>query len=237
MKKTEFQIIIDALKKRTELCSFHLNEISTTDDLNRLTIVEATDLKNFCIAEEEVMTKIAMVDLYHIIGMGELTPPQMMKFTYAIQEYLHYRPTIKAIAKGLDSIFNLPKIPVATQYRLMGLGDLILTSGVGELVVDEASVEDYDKLKHSDTRSDTPLLPFKLEGKQITVDLAQFDFFVTLLTNLFKSPLSAENFRNKMMTGKEYLGIEWINYNGYEAIGHIKSADIFAKISSYYYKR
>ena len=73
---------------------------------------------------EEIMTKVAMVDLYHIIGMAELTPPQMMKFTYAIQKYLQYRPTIKAIAKHLDSIFELPKIPVETQYKLMGLDTL-----------------------------------------------------------------------------------------------------------------
>ena len=177
------------------------------------------------------MTKIVMVDLYHIIGMGKLLPPQMMKFTYAIQEYLQYRPTIKAINKGLDSIFILPKIPVETQFKLLGLGDLTLTSGVGDPVVDDASVADYDQTKRN------ALLPFKVEGRQIRVDLTQFDFFVTLMTNLFKSPLSADNLRNKMMTNKEYLGIEWTDYNGYEAVGHFKSSDTFAKIYSYYNKR
>jgi hypothetical protein len=231
MRKEEFQKIMGTLRKRTELCSLHLGEIGTTDDLSQLTIARATDLKHFCEAEKEIMTNICMVDLYHIIGMGELTPPQMMKFTYAMQTYLQYRPTIKAIAKGLDSIFELPKIPVATQYKLLGLGDVTLTSGVGEIVTEEASVEDYKASKHNE------LLPFVLEGRQIKVDLTQFDFFVTLLANLFKSPLSVDNFRNKMMTNKEYLGIEWINYNGYEAIGRIKSADVFAKISGYYHNR
>lgn len=231
MRKEEFQKIMDALGDRLLVCEQQLGDIHTTDDLSRLSLARAADLKSFCVAEEEIMTKIVMVDLYHIIGMGHLLPPQMMKFTYAIQEYLQYRPTIKAIAKHLESIFELPKIPVETQFKLLVLGDLTLTSGVGDPVVDDASVADYDQTKRN------TLLPFKIEGRQIRVDLAQFDFFVTLMTNLFKSPLSADNLRNKMMTNKEYLGIEWINYNGYEAIGHFKSSDTFAKISSYYNKR
>jgi hypothetical protein len=235
MRKEEFQKIMDALADRTRLCELHLGDIHTTDDLSKLTISRAADLKNFCIAEEEVMTKIVMVDLYHVIGMGKLTPPQMMKFTYAIQEYLQYRPTIKAIAKHLDSIFELPKIPVETQYKLMGLGDLTLTSGVGDLVVDVASVEDYKPSKGR-TLGQT-LLPFRLEGSQIRVDMTQFDFFVTIMTNLFKSPLSVDNFRKKITTKGEYIGVEWTVYDGYEAIGQIKSAESFARLSGYYNNR
>jgi hypothetical protein len=235
MEKIEFQSIMDGLAKRIELCELHLGTIHTTDDLSKLAITTAADLKHFCIAEEEIMTKIVMVDLYHIIGMGKLLPPQMMKFTYAIQEYLQYRPTIKAIAKGLDSIFELPKIPVETQYKLMGLGDLTLTSGVGEIVVDAAVVEDYKPAKGRTLGQS--LLPFRIEGSQIRVDMTQFDFFVTLMTNLFKSPLSVDNFRKKITTKGEYIGIEWTVYDGYEAIGQIKSAESFAKLSGYYNNR
>lgn len=231
MKKEEFQKIIDALERRIELCSRHLGEISTTDDLSRLTIVEATGLKSFCVAEEELMTKIVMVDLYHIIGMGELTPPQMMKFTYAMQRYQQYRPTIKAVTKWSGDIFDLPKIPVATQYKLMGLGDVTLTSGVGDCVTDDASVMDYDQTKRN------PLLPFKIEGRQIRVDMTQFDFFVTLMTNLSKSPLNPENFRKKLATGGDYLGIEWTSCDAYEAVGRFKSDDIYTRLSGYHNKR
>ena len=231
MEKIEFQKIMDALAKRTELCSLHLGEITTTDDLSRLTIARAADLKHFCEAEIEIMTKICMVDLYHIIGMAGLTPPQIVKFHYAMKRYLQYRPAIKAIANHLDSIFELPKIPVATQYKLMGLGDITLTSGVGEIVTDEASVEDYKASKHNE------LLPFKLEGKQIRVDMTQFDFFVTLMTNISKSPLRADNFRKKLTTGGDYLGIEWTSCDAYEAIGKFKSEDIYTRLSGYYNKR
>lgn len=235
MRKEEFQKIMEALEVRQTLCARQLGEIHTTYDLSQLTLAQASDLKSFCVAEEEVMTKIVMVDLYHIIGMGELTPPQMMKFTFAIQKYLQYRPIIKAIAKHLDSIFELPKIPVATQYKLIGLGDLTLTSGVGDPVVDSASVADYDQMKQR-TLGQTRL-PFRIEGSQIRVDMTQFDFFVTLMTNLFKSPLSLDNFRKKITTNGEYLGVEWTVYDGYEAIGQIKSAESFAKLSGYYNNR
>lgn len=231
MEKIEFQKIMDALGDRLLVCEQQLGDIHTTDDLNRLSLARAADLKSFCIAEEELMTKIVMVDLYHIIGMAGLTPPQMMKFTYAIQEYLQYRPTIKAIAKHLDSIFDLPKIPVETQFRLLGLGDLTLTSGVGDPVVDDASVDDYDQTKRN------TLLPFRIEGRRIKVDMTQFDFFVTLMTNLTKSPLSVENFRKKLATGKEYMGIEWTECTTSEATGCFKSADMYSKLSAYYNKR
>jgi hypothetical protein len=235
MEKIEFQKIMDVLAKRIELCELHLGDIHTTNDLSKLTIAVAADLKNFCIAEEEVMTKIVMVDLYHIIGMAGLTPPQIVKFHYAMKRYLQYRPAIKAIANHLDNIFELPKIPVETQYKLMGLGDLTLTSGVGDPVVDDSSVADYDQTKQR-TLGQTRL-PFRIEGSQIRVDMTQFDFFVTLMTNLFKSPLSVDNFRKKITTKGEYIGIEWTVYDGYEAIGQIKSAESFAKLSGYYHNR
>ncbi len=231
MEKIEFQKIMEALDNRLRACSNHLRNIHSTYDLGRLMLDVVVDLKSFCVAEEEIMTKICMVDLYHIIGMGELTPPQMMKFTYAMQKYQQYRPTIKAIAKWSGSILDLPKIPVETQYKLMGLGDLTLTSGFGDPVVDDASVEDYDQMKRNN------LLPFKIEGRQIKVDMTQFDFFVTLMTNLTKSPLSVENFRKKLATGGEYLGIEWTSCDAYEAIGRFKSEDIYTRLSGYYNKR
>jgi hypothetical protein len=229
MDKLEFQKIMEALEGRLELCKQNVGNIKDTDSIRQLTIQSAVDLKSFCVAEEEVMTRIVMVDLYHIIGMGELTPPQMMKFTYAIQKYLRYRPTIKAIAKSLDSIFELPVIPVETRYKLQGLGDLALYAD-GRLD-DDASIEDYNKYRSKNTRTN---LPFRIEGRKITVDMEQFDFFVTLMTNLTKSPLSADNFRTKLRAHKEYLGIEWTEYNLQEAKGHFKSEDMFVKLSGYY---
>lgn len=229
MDKLEFQKMMEALEGRLELCKQNVGSIKNTDSIKLLSIQSAVDLKSFCVAEEEVMTRIVMVDLYHVIGMAELTPPQMMKFTYTIRDYLKYRPTIKAIAKSLDSIFELPVIPVETRYKLQGLGDIALYAD-GRLE-DDASVEDYTKLKAKKPKVN---LPFRIEGNNITLDMEQFDFFVTLMTNLTKSPLSADNFRTKLRAHKEYLGIEWTEYNLQEAKGHFKSEDMFVKLSGYY---
>ena len=231
MEKEQFQKIMEALGNRLRACTLQLGDIHTTDDLSKLTLAGATDLKSFCVAEEEVMTRICMVDLYHIIGMGKLTPPQMMKFTYTIQEYLQYRPTIKVIAKHLDSIFDLPKIPVETQYKLQGLGDITLRTDYGDCEVDAASVDDYLKLKTKDK------LPFRIDGHQIKVDMTQFDYFITLMSNIAKANVSIDNFKKKLETHSEYFGIEWTEYNAYEAVGTFKSADMFTRISGYYNKR
>ena len=229
MEKEQFQKIMEALNSRLRTCFTQLNDIRSTDDLSKLTLACAADLKSFCVAEEELMTKICMVDLYHVIGMGKLTPPQMMKFTYAIQEYLQYRPTIKAIAKHLDNIFELPKIPVETQYKLQGLGDIILCSAA--LEVDDASVEDYNNIRVASK------LPFRIEGNKIRVDMTQFDYFCSLITGISKSNISVDNFRKKLGTNGEYLGIEWRECNAYEAVGVFKSADMFTRLSGYYNKR
>jgi hypothetical protein len=148
-----------------------------------------------------------------------------------MQRYQQYRPTIKAITKWSGDIFSLPKIPVATQYKLMGLGDVTLISGVGDCVTDNASVADYDQTKRNS------LLPFKIEGRNIRVDMTQFEYFLSLMITISKSNLSAENFRHKLVNGGEYLGIEWNSYDGYEAIGRIKSDDIYTRLSGYYNKQ
>lgn len=232
MEKTKFQKLMDALAERTELCEQHLGDMHTTADLSKISIATAADLKNFCVAEEVVMTKIAMVDLYHIIGMGELTPPQMMKFTYAMQEYLHYRPAIKAIAKYLNSIFELPKIPVATQYRLVGFEGITLTAGEGEPVVDAASVDDYAAAKNSVQGQAT--LPFRIEENQIIVDMTRFETFAMIVKSIYKVPISVDNFRQKVATKGDYLGINWNAYDGSEARGHIMTPYRVEQFVKYY---
>jgi hypothetical protein len=231
MEKAEFHKIMEAIESRLSLCECHLNKVHTTDELSLLTLAQAVELKSFCEAEEKIMTKMVMVDLYHVIGMANLTPPQMMKFTYAIQKYLQYRPTIKAIANHLDSISELPKIPVATQYKLQCLGDITLKTDLRECVVDEAEVDDYKQLKARDTK-----LPFHIDGRRIRVDMTQLDYFVILMQTISKSNLSANNFRQKIEAHKEYFGIEWTGCDSKVADGIFKSDDIYTRLSGYYNK-
>ena len=209
MKKELFEEIIGSLEARRKLCFEHLGAIHTTDDLKELSLAKAAELKRFCIEEVEVMTKIVMVDLYHIIGMGNLSPTQMMEFTYKMKDYLSYRPRIKVLAQHLSTIEDLPTLPVTTKFKLLGLGDVTLTYGEGE-VVDEGSVEEYTSLKVKKELPEPPEdLPFTVNGSTIEVDPQRADYFIQLMEELFNVNLSAETFIKKVNAGAEYFGIAW----------------------------
>ncbi len=233
MDKQQFNLMMSALNARKITCMAYLDGIKTTDDLGRLTLARAAELKNFCIQEENTMTNIVMVDLYHVIGMGNLTPPQMMQFTYAIQEYLEYRPTIKALAKHLDSIMHLPKIPVKTQYKLQGLGGLMLTRGEGP-VVDESVVGN-----ETSTRMADPDLPFTLEDRTIRVDLTRFEQFAAVAQTIAKSTVLRDRLKTNITSMKECLGIIWSSVSDTEAVGTFKTGnnDMYNRFTSYYNKR
>ena len=241
MNKETFDKIIDSLQRRVDLCYLHLAGIYDTEDLSTVSLSQAATLKQFCVEEVEIMTKICMVDLYHIIGMGQLSPTQMMKFTYLMQNYLYYRPTIKVLAQHLNKIGELPGIPVKTRFKLLGLGDLTLTYGEGE-EVDDGSVDDYASLKVAKTVPVPPAdLPFTLYGNTIRVNIVRLDYFVELMEALFNVNLSVDNLRKKINNKGEYLGISWLGVEWETsgatcAVGNISSANSRLKIFNYYNK-
>jgi hypothetical protein len=182
-----------------------------------------------------------MVDLYHIIGMGNLSPTQMIEFTYKMKNYLSYRPRMKVLAQYLNTIEGLPTLPVTTRFKLLGLGDATLTYGEGE-EVDDGSVEDYTSLKVAKTIPDPPAdLPFTITGNTIEVDVDKLDYFVELMEALFNVSLSVDNLRKKINGKGEYLGIQW---NGIAWVpngscfttGKITSANTRLKLFNYYNK-
>lgn len=241
MNKETFNEIINSLQRRVNFCKGMLGDIHTTEDLSQISLRRAAAIRELCAEEEVIMTKICMVDLYHIIGMGQLSPTQMMKFTYLMQEYLSYRPTIKVLAQHLNKIGELPNIPVKTRFKLLGLGDVTLTYGEGE-EVDEASVEDYTATKKPVSIPEPPEdLPFTLDGNNITVELDKLDYFVELMEALFNVSLSVDNLRKKINGKGEYLGIQW---NGIAWVpngscfttGKITSANTRLKLFNYYNK-
>jgi hypothetical protein len=158
-----------------------------------------------------------------------------------MQEYLSYRPRIKVLAQKLDTLESLPKLPIKTRFKLLALGDVTLTYGEGD-VVDEASVEDYEKLKVQNMPEPPAELPFTIEGSRINVDFTKLDLFVQLMTELFKTPLSVNTLKNKINNRGEYLGINGIGMN-YEAetnsmcaIGNMSSKNTRQKIVDYFTK-
>ena len=243
MKKEEFDLVIGALQERVDKCEKHLGEIKTTEDLKNITIGQALELRDFCVAEVEKMTKIAMVDLYHIIGMGDLSVPQMMKFIFLMKAYLAYRPNIKSISKGFDSITELPKIPVKTKFKLLALCDLTLTVGEDEdAFEDNATVDDYTVLKQMNAKKDEEVsekadeeVGEKTDKEQITVqsdcfsivdqtvmvDMGRLGEFYKVLSSLATTPCDFTKLIRRILDHKSYFGIEWFGSENNMAAGKI----------------
>lgn len=190
MNKETFERFMTLLQVRIDKCELFLGGIKTTDDFKKLTIQEALELQNFCRAEEALQTKIVQCDLYHIIGMGDLTPPQMMKFTYGIKEYLKYRSTIKTIAMNFDKISTLPGLPVSSFYKTHGFGGLSLSSVEAPVLV-------------------SGNLPFAVSGELIQVTPDRLAEFVDLWTQKAKVNISGDNMIAKAKNAAEYGGIRW----------------------------
>ena len=235
MKKEEFDLVISALQERLDNCEKYLGEIQTTEDLKNITIGQALELKDFCVAEVEKMTKIAMVDLYHIIGMGDLSVPQMMKFIFLMKAYLAYRPNIKSISKGFDSMTNLPKIPVKTKFKLLALCDLTLTVGEDEEAFeDNATVDEYTELKKVNVKADEEVSEktdkeqvtvqgdcFSIVDKTVMVDMGRLGEFHKVLNNLATTTCDFTKLIRRILDHKSYFGIEWIGSENNMAAGKI----------------
>ena len=203
--------------------------------MKNITIGQALELKDFCVAEVEKMTKIAMVDLYHIIGMGDLSVPQMMKFIFLMKASLSYRPNTKSISKGFDSMTNLPKIPVKTKFKLLALCDLTLTVGEDEdAFEDNATIDEYTELKkvnvkkdeevsektdevHVDVQSDC----FSIVDQTVMVDMGRLGEFHKVLSSLATTTCDFTKLIRRILDHKSYFGIEWIGSENNIAAGKI----------------
>ena len=235
MKKEEFDLVIGALQERLDNCEKYLGEIKTTEDLKNITIGQALELRDFCVAEVEKMTKIAMVDLYHIIGMGDLSVPQMMKFIFLMKAYLAYRPNIKSISKGFDSMTDLPKIPVKTKFKLLALCDLTLTVGEDEEAFeDNATIDEYTELKKVNVKADEEVSEktdkeqvtvqgdcFSIVDQTVMVDMGRLGEFHKVLSNLATTPCDFTKLIRRILDHKSYFGIEWIGSENNMAAGKI----------------
>ena len=244
MKKEEFDLVISALQERLDNCEKYLGEIQTTEDLKNITIGQALELKDFCVAEVEKMTKIAMVDLYHIIGMGDLSVPQMMKFIFLMKAYLAYRPNIKSISKGFDSMTNLPKIPVKTKFKLLALCDLTLTVGEDEEAFeDNATVDEYTELKKVNVKADEKVSEktdkeqitvqsdcFSIVDQTVMVDMGRLGEFHKFLSSISTTPCDFNKLIKKIITYKPYFGIAWFGTENNIAAGKISPSSPLYKL-------
>lgn len=208
MNKEIFDKIKSTLETRIQHCQAYLIGIETTDDLKRLTIEQAQLLIRFCKEEESMMTRVVQTDLYHIIGMGDLTPPQMMQFTYLIKDWLQYRSTIKTIAFNFDKISQLPGLPVTAVYRTHGFDGLTLLTGTENLTEFRAGS-----------------VPYALNGKIIKVDKERLSEFLLFWSQKAKTNFSENNFLQKLSSGTEYGGVKWARDDDSNYLGIIKQTN------------
>ena len=216
MNKVEFSKIMAALEDHKSSCQKYLKDIHTTEDLKALTLKQAAALQSFCRSEQAFMDKVCNSDIYHIIGLGNLTPPQMVQFTFALREWLTYRPVLKALAMNFERISKLPAIPLAGTYKL-SLGDV--TVGYRE---------------YTSWTGDCTNPPFSISDDHIFVNTQRLNEFVAIMQGILSYGLSEATCRSKIAGGHEYIGIQWTAGEGDHAIGTFKSEDIKKRITQYF---
>lgn len=125
MNKESFDKIVKDLETRISMCEKKLDKIASKETLLNIPLKEFIELRNYCQEEQSRMDKINN-DLYHLIGMGGLTPIQLQKFCGLIKKYLVYRSDIKYLA-SLSTIDLNINFPQASDYKTY-LGQIRLTS-------------------------------------------------------------------------------------------------------------
>ena len=159
MKAEEFDLIKNDLSKRVTDCETYLSNLHTTSDIANLTISQAIEVRDFCKSEYIDMTKIVMVDFYHIIGMGNLNAVQTNIFISLMRKYLSYRSLIQTINTCLTGFDNLPGIPVRSSFKLTTLApglELISGPAEGYLQQDTCEIADYHKAKAASEAVEMP---------------------------------------------------------------------------------
>lgn len=205
MNKEIFEKIQTRLETRITKCDLYLCHIETTDDLKKLTIEQAQALLKFCREEEAMMTKFVQCDLYHLIGMGDLTPPQMAKLTYLTRDWLKYRGTIKTVAMNFDKISQLPGLPANTVYRLKTWSDITLST-TGALAATASKVG----------------LPYAVSENLVMVLPERLEEFLEFWSLKAKTTFSENNFQQKLTAGVEYGGVRWTVDSSGNYVGVIK---------------
>lgn len=233
MNKSDFEIIKANLEARIEACKQTLGLITEDNPIENLTVAQLKAAKAFVKDEYVKQSNILLIDLYHVIGMGNLSATQLGVFTKLIKEYASYRPDLNALEKWTGNLYNLPKIPKRTKFKLKELGlELVAGRGgeieeISESLPSEESIE--EKLMTEDVRDNvagiTPIGVYKVSENAIIIDKDDVTKFSEFIVNhkLFKTqaPLLIEQHIKQQ---KQYGGLYWmLKGNDYWGIPEHKS--------------
>lgn len=215
MNKEDFKRITDVLETKLETLDKLLGPITEDSPINYITIGQLKEIKSKSAQELLSMTNILMVDLYHIIGMGNLSAMQLGKLTKLIKTYANYRPDLKAIVKWDGNINTLPKIPKRCKFKLLEF-DLELISGrEGEIEEISEAVNEYtDRVKTTAeglglTKESHPGT-WNTDTKDIHIPkLAINEFIAYIKLHKFFKVVSEANLKKHITNGGEYCGVVW----------------------------
>lgn len=159
MEKSLFKNILSIVNENIDECKKYLDKVKTTEDLKNLTINQLTELRNVCRKQQSRMDSVLKYEIYHLIGMGQLTIIQQTQFLSLIKKWTTYRGDIKTIASNLNTIDSLPTLPTESTYDCRVLRVKLTSKGrvandfTQELLIDtiENDVSDIDVDSTEDT--------------------------------------------------------------------------------------
>lgn len=115
-----FDTMMSNLYKLIRFCEDNIAFIKSKEDLEDLPLKNVREVVNNAKIIQSKMDSIMKNELYHIIGMANLTPMQELMFIDSIKHLLKYRSYVKVIA-GI-AIPALPDIPDKSNYECKVLG-------------------------------------------------------------------------------------------------------------------
>ncbi len=233
MEKELFDTIYNSLFDHYFECKSKLSHIHSKKDFENMILSDLLELKEWANTALANMTTIVMVDLYHIIGMGNLTVVQSSRLTSLIHKYLNYRTILKTITSHFNSFEDIPEVPTSSKYVLQKLAKGVeLKNGNGEVFEETASLIDLAKKKKKELPKNCP---FTLDHNTVYLDDAQKKEFFENFNKLGCGTAGKfENFNKKLNSRSSYLGIKWEAYKEGIWVGKITTSKIYQKLREWF---
>lgn len=118
MNKMQFTKVIESLDALIEECEETV--FKSTDDANNAPYKDVQERFTKACELKSKMDRVLQAELYHIIGMGNLSADQSMKLIRKIKQYGDYRPYIQVMCGMQPPV--MPKIPANSKYTCEVLG-------------------------------------------------------------------------------------------------------------------
>ena len=115
MEKNQFNSIIENYTYVLAECTEFINLFNGDFDLNNLTIKDFKKLMEKARKLQSKTDKILKSELYHLIGMGNLTATQTQKLCAVIKQISHARSYFKPVAGYV--LNKLPDVPDKSSYK------------------------------------------------------------------------------------------------------------------------